>query len=123
MWRGHVFEGFSLTGWHEGSITQIGTVSSNPCEINNLIYNQDVKVILDIEVPCPVSGLMLNGRICELHKVPLIRLDNGSIMAYCPNHRSRSFIADKTTCYMIAKVANVVERIAQPLKEPKHGTT
>ena len=82
-----------------------------------------MKVILDIEVPCPVSGLTLNGRVCELHKVPLIRLDNGSIMAYCPNHRSRSFIADKTTCYMIAKVANVVERIEQPLKEPKHGTT
>lgn len=98
-------------------------VSRICCGTSYLIYNQAVKVILDIEVPCPVSGLVLNGRVCELHKVPLIRLDNGSIMAYCPNHRSRSFIADKTTCYMIAKVANVVERIEQPLKEPKHGKT
>lgn len=82
-----------------------------------------MKVILDLEVPCPVSGLYLNGKVCDYHKVPLIRLDNGTIMAYCPNHRSRTFIADKTTCYMISKVAQVVERIPQPLKEPKNGTT
>lgn len=94
------------------------------CVIADHIYTQVVKVILDIEVPCPVSGLVINGQTCVFHKVPLIRLDNGTIMAYCANHRSRTFIADKTTCYLISKVANVVERIPQPnKKEPNHGTT
>jgi len=82
-----------------------------------------VKAILDIEVPCIVSGLKLNGRVCEFHKVPLILLDNGTIMAYCPNHRARSFVSDRTTSHLIMKSAKIVERIQKPLKEPKHGTT
>lgn len=82
-----------------------------------------MKAILDIEVPCPVSGLRLNGRICDFHKVPLMLLDNGTIMAYCPNHRARSFIADRTTSHMIAQSANVIQRIDKPIKEPKHGST
>ncbi len=82
-----------------------------------------MKAILDIDVPCPTSGLKFNGRICEFHKVPLILLDNGTIMAYCPNHRARCFISDRTTCHMIAKSANVIERIDKPIKEPKHGAT
>lgn len=97
-------------------------MSTIACEVHNLIYNQAVKVVLDIEVPCPMSGLVLGGRVCDLHKVPLIRLDNGSIMAYCANHRVRCFISDPTTCFLISKVANVVERIPQPLKESKNGT-
>lgn len=88
-----------------------------------IIYNEPVKEILDIEVPCALSGLVLNGMVCELHRVPLIRLDNGSIMAYCPNHRTRTFIADRTTCYLILKVAHVVERVSQPLKEKNDGST
>jgi hypothetical protein len=82
-----------------------------------------VKAILDIEVACPVSGLKLNGVICDLHKVPLIRLDNGCLMAYCPNHRVRAFISDRTTCHMISKFAQVLERIEQPFKDGKNGKT
>lgn len=82
-----------------------------------------MKAILDIDVPCSVSGLRLNGQVCEFHKVPLILLDNGTIMTYCPNHRSRSFISDRTTVHMIMKSANIIQRIDKPIKEPKHGTT
>jgi len=110
-------------GWHTRSLTHAKVLSRITCGFRSIIYNQAVKEILDIEVPCLVSGLTLNGKVCDFHKVPLIRLDNGSIMAYCPNHRSRSFIADRTTCFLISKVAKVVDRISQPLKEPKHGPT
>ena len=124
VWGAGFPEALTPTGSTLGSIAGVWTMSRIPCESANPIYNHAVKVILDIEVPCPVSGLKLNGKICDFHKVPLIRLDNGSIMAYCPNHRSRTFIADRTTCFMISKDANVVERIPQPLKkEPKHGAT
>ncbi len=82
-----------------------------------------MKAILDIEVPCPVSGLKLNGRVCDFHKVPLMLLDNGSIMAYCPHHRARTFISDRTTSYMITQSANVIDQINKPIKEPKNGTT
>lgn len=82
-----------------------------------------MKAILDIEVPCPVSGVPLNGRVCDIHRVPLMLLDNGTIMAYCPHHRGRTFISDRTTCYMIMQSAHIVERIDKPIKEQKHGAT
>ena len=82
-----------------------------------------MKAILDIEVPCQVSGLKLNGSACDFHKIPLILLDNGTLMSYCPNHRARFFISDRTTVHMIMRTANIVERIEKPIKERKHGTT
>ena len=82
-----------------------------------------MKVILDIQVPCPVSGLKLGGAICEFHKVNLMRLDNGSIMAYCPNHRARSFVSDRTTCFLISQSARVLERIEKPVKERENGSS
>lgn len=98
-------------------------MSSSVCEFSIYIYNHLVKAILDIEIACPVSGLRLNGVLCEVHKIPLIRLDNGCLMGYCPNHRVRAFIADRTTCHMISKNATVLERIEQPFKDRKNGKT
>lgn len=82
-----------------------------------------MKTVLDIEVPCMISGMRLGGFQVPLHRVPLVVLDNGSIMAYCPNHRWRSFIGDITTVQEILKVAKVVRRIEKPLKEKKYGST
>ena len=82
-----------------------------------------MKAVLDIEVPCPVSSLRMNGQLVEIHRVPLMLLDNGCLMAYCPNHRSRAFISDRTTVQWIMKTAQIIRRIEKPVKEPKNGTT
>lgn len=82
-----------------------------------------MKAVLDIEVPCHTSGLVLSGRMVEVHRVPLMLLDNGTLMAYCPAHRNRSFLSDPTTVHLILKTATIVRKIEKPIKEPKHGTT
>jgi len=82
-----------------------------------------MKAVLSVDVPCHTSGLSLGGRIVECHRVPLILLDNGTLMAYCPNHRNRSFISEPTTVHLILKDATIIRRIEKPIKEPKQGTT
>jgi hypothetical protein len=79
--------------------------------------------VLDIEVPCHVSGLLVGDTRIGIHMVPLVLLPNGSLMAYCPNHRNRSFIADATTIHLILKNATIVRKIEKPIKEPKNGKT
>jgi hypothetical protein len=82
-----------------------------------------MKAVLDIEVPCPVSGLKLNGVICQFHKVPLMMLDNGTIMSYCPNHLMRCFISERITCSMNLKDAVVVQRIEKHVKGRRNGSS
>jgi hypothetical protein len=86
-----------------------------------------VKVVYDINIACPVSGLRLSGRTCEVHMIPLMLLDNGTIMGYCPNHKTRVFISDRITSYYIQKTGQVIDRIPNPpkplYKERKHGPT
>lgn len=88
-----------------------------------------MKLILDAEAPCPVSGMLIRGVRVPYHTLPLQVLNNLTIMIYCPNHKVRSFIGDRTTCAAIIEERKVLHRVERHIpnkelkKEAGHGTT
>lgn len=80
---------------------------------------------LDIEVICPVSGLILDGTMIPVHKMAMMQCENGALFARCPNHVVRTFISDFKTVRHIMNQAVVVQVTTrnQRKKEKSNGTT
>ena len=83
----------------------------------------DMKAVLDATALCPVSGQRVSGSLVDPHRLPLMLLDNGTIMMYCPNHMTRAFISDRTTVRLILQGTKIIERIEKPVKGAKHDQT
>lgn len=81
-----------------------------------------MKLVLDLDLACPVSGIVIQGGKIPYHTLPVQVLDNGTIMVFCPHHLVRVFVGDKITCRSIVESSKIIERIDKK-KEAKHGTT
>jgi hypothetical protein len=70
------------------------------------------KVVSGLELVCPWSEVVLKGGRIPRHKMPVVVCDNGSLMAYCPNHMLRCFTGDVSTVRRIMEsygVENLVK--------------
>lgn len=73
-----------------------------------------------------MSGLIVFGRQVPVHRVQLQALENGTLMAYCPNHLTRMFISERVISSDIKKNAKILDRLFPPVKktkEAKNGKT
>ena len=67
------------------------------------------RIIIDIEVVCPLSGLTVEDGTIPSHKMVVIVLPNGSMYCRCGTHFVRMFCADERLISKIRRAYGVKE--------------
>lgn len=79
------------------------------------------RALLDLQVYCPWSGAVLDGRRIKPHKLQVMRCSNGTLFSICTVHRCRTFTADWNLVATVNKTVSVLDITQKPLREKNRG--
>jgi len=79
------------------------------------------RALLDLEIYCPWSAVIVAGQRIKPHKLAVMRCGNGTLFSICTVHRCRIFTADWNLIQKITKSVNVLEVTHKPLRRTNRG--